>query len=276
MSYDIEWKEVGSATINQATGIIPTQYTITGLLSNKAYEYRVREARTATASAWSAWVSLRTIRQAGYTDSYTDAGGTLLANHESISGHKYGSDATWKIKDNAVYNDGGSSERLSQLYETDGVTAYITPLTFYLEWRYKELNSSSNIGFLVCAQDENNCYMIRVIEPNAVQLYRRVAGAFTQLFTTNLGGNINPLVRLTVDPSTLTVFIDGAQVFSITDTAFSRNNKAYLRCFSGGSATTGYHVQSAKIVDTTALATPLNLGAINLETDSARLTWDQG
>jgi hypothetical protein len=90
--------------------------------------------------------------------------------------------------------------------------------------------SSNDGGMVVRAADTSNNYLLVVHDastagtPNAMFIYKRVAGAYTQLGTTatiSFTRNTLHTVSLRVSGSTLTAAFDGADLITTTDSALA-------------------------------------------------------
>jgi len=176
----------------------------------------------------------------------------------------------------------GSVTTLAKVLEDDGVTAYISPEEFDFEWTFKEiLDDGNSIGFFVCSDDSgDNAYLVRVGSGDEINLYTKVGGSFTML-----AGVAAPedsgLVKLEVRTSSLTLFLDGAQVFTTSNVDHARQGRVIVRNNpSSASANNAFHIGRVGLRNinppASTVATPVNPSITNLLATSARLNWEQG
>ena len=97
MTWEVQWREVGSETLlGFASDIFPTQYELTGLDDDTDYEWRVRDLD----GDWSAWEAFRTRRLMIRWDDYTSQAMPLNASWEGTSEYEGSStplNVTWKL-----------------------------------------------------------------------------------------------------------------------------------------------------------------------------------
>lgn len=81
-------------------------------------------------------------------------------------------------------------------------------------------NASGIIGRYV---DDNNYYLFRLITAGSAQLYKKSGGTFTLLQEVPLTVNTNTAytLKLVMSGSTLTGYVNGAQLVSVTDSTFT-------------------------------------------------------
>jgi hypothetical protein len=105
------------------------------------------------------------------------------------------------------------------------------------------INSASDSGVVVRFQDQNNFYLLALSDdsgssPTAnMRLYKRVAGTFTQLgssYNATFPNLSSHTFRLTANGTTLTAYMDGVAVITVTDSAISAAGKVGMRANQNG------------------------------------------
>lgn len=95
---------------------------------------------------------------------------------------------------------------------------------YTVQAKVKLYGQSSGSGILGRYQNNNNFYMFRLHNASGkVQLYKRVAGTFTLLQETAVTINLNTnyTLKLVLNGTGLTGYVDGVQKVSFTDTSFA-------------------------------------------------------
>jgi hypothetical protein len=182
-----------------------------------------------------------------YADTFTHPDGTLLRTTTSDSGHKYSASPDWFIKNNRAYPE-GSGQKFIQVLESDGVTPYQTPETFDLIWNTTEISGDGNNGFLVCAADINNGFLVR-IRSGKVEIYTRANGNFTLRYTGSIAIN-SVLVRFEVRKYSVALYVDNVLFYkSFLLNFYDTASGLFLRASDGVTSTSGYHIDDVEIVD---------------------------
>ena len=126
----------------------------------------------------------------------------------------------------------------SYVYKQTGTSVeyYATPNNGSTTWTDYSLSarvkvnsnaSSSHVGIMGRYVDANNYYYMRLDKSNnKVQLYKKVGGTSTQLFTADFTVSSSKwyLMKLTFSGSTIKGEVDGIQMFSVTDTSLTQGS----------------------------------------------------
>jgi hypothetical protein len=88
-------------------------------------------------------------------------------------------------------------------------------------------------GILARYTDSNNYYMLRLCETDRVQLYKKVGGTFTLLQEVSMTVNANSwyTLKLSLNGSVVTGYVDGVQKVSVTDNSLA-SGCIGVRCYS--------------------------------------------
>lgn len=117
-----------------------------------------------------------------------------------------------------------------------------------------ELTQAVNAGILFRYQDLNNHYMLDIRDSTQtatdnIRLYKRVSGAYSQIaattFTVTITRGSSNTVRLVASGTTITAYVNGAQVFSISDASYTSAGKVGFRAY--GTTSSYFTSFSAKV-----------------------------
>lgn len=182
-------------------------------------------------------------------DTFTGTDGTLIQNHTGETG------ATWTketgandatiinnrfvsyVNDWTLYHPSGIPASANYSVEADLYAASVTP---------------GFSGGVICRGDgsANNFYRARYsTDTGSWELSKYTSGntILGQYFATLTVGNTYN-VKLSCSGSTITMYIDGVQRAQVTDTSIT--SKGFPGVFgSGGSVSTGYHIDNVKVTD---------------------------
>lgn len=138
---------------------------------------------------------------------------------------------SWSVVDDGtkVYKQSGTS---GEALTYAGNTAW-TNYSIQAKVKPYNVGTQTASGILARYTDSSNYYMFRLCETNRVQLYKKVGGTFTLLQETSMTVNANTwyTLKLSVNGSAVTGYVDGAQKVSVTDTSLG-NGCIGLRCYS--------------------------------------------
>ncbi len=196
-------------------------------------------------------------------DDFTDTDGTTLTSHTGITGGTWtlpGSESTVtaQISDDSA-TAGAVRFGMRQNSATSGTGHYLssgTPASADYEihaiWKIITVPSVTGGGFGMTLRTDStcaNCYLVQYVPSSADwNIYKKVAGTFTSIATavavTLVAGTYLDIVFKIVGTQ-IDFIVDGASVFSLTDSAVSATGKVGIRWGahpSGGSATTHIHI----------------------------------
>lgn len=91
---------------------------------------------------------------------------------------------------------------------------------------------------LVFRAIDNNNYLLVLVNNSNIELWRRVAGAYTQIATTataHISGGVY-VVRIVASGTSITVYEDGVSKIATTSSQFQTETRVGLRCNTTGSS----------------------------------------
>lgn len=191
---------------------------------------------------------LRTLAE----DFFTDADSTLLSAHVPTSGGSWALHASYSgAGDSAVIN----SNRVHNANDTNRrvyVHSAVVPANCEVEadfWRVTD-NAASEAALALRIQSGADTYYFAwySANPNGWRLFKVVAGAQTALIAnSNVGLASDGTVaraKFTAQGSLLRLFVDGALVHEVTDTAISGAGAAGIMLDDEATSTTGIHLDN--------------------------------
>lgn len=100
-----------------------------------------------------------------------------------------------------------------------------------------DLASTAASGIMARYTDSNNYYLLRLHQSGQLQLYKKINGTFTQLqvASTSLVTNTTYTLKLTLNGTSLTGYLNGVQLISVTDNSLSGGKigaRSYLQTVS--------------------------------------------
>ena len=143
-------------------------------------------------------------------------------NFESGSASNWtASSGTW-----AVVSDGTQVyKQTSESNEAVSTAGSISWTNYTVEGKVKlyDLPSTAASGLIARYSDSNNYYMLRLHQSGQLQLYKKVGGTFTQLGATTVSLSANTIytLKLGLNGSSLTGYLNGSPLISASDSSLS-------------------------------------------------------
>lgn len=246
-SYTFEYATAGSFAFT-GTIISPSLTASWSGLGDGSYRVRARaDFVDGTHSPWAFAPADVSVSPFLY-DSFTDAAGTAITAHTGETG------ASWTVQSgNSPATpdkiDGGGAlyaNAANGIYQSAGSPP---SADYYVEAVLTKLSTVTNdkVGVIGRADPAaNSWYMARWNEAGSNwQLYRTVAGVSTQM-NGSIAGSFNVgdshVLRLTMNGSTISMSLDGAQIQSKADTVITAAGHAGVYFGTAQSATSGVHI----------------------------------
>jgi hypothetical protein len=226
--------------------------TLTGLSAGTLYNYRITSRiRGVTSSSVTGSFTTTGSAPADFvTDSFTESSDTTLASHTGSVG------ATWTKHPAAAYTSTATVDAATDRVYPLAITAYyasgVPPSAdYYVQADFYAASIISVNAAIVGRMDTtaDTMYLVRLNNGTVWELRKIVAGSATTLGSDSTAGNLptvgnSKTVKLVMTGSTITVFVSGVSVISVTDTDITSAGKAGLRFSGTATSTTGFHIDN--------------------------------
>lgn len=190
------------------------------------------------------------------SDTFTDTANTNLTSHTGETGATWTKNTLGAANQPKISNANrlkGVSTGTENWYYASGIP---TSADYSVECTvYAQDNSQDDVGIIGRMSTTTlDGYYLRLSFQfgNGVELFKCVAGVFTQLgatFVSNLAPGNSAQLKLDMSGSTITAFLNGTNVISVTDTTFASAGRAGVRFCHADTDTTGFHLDNFTVVD---------------------------